>query len=139
MLASMIRHGVRRIPGRKSVREPSISAVALGHWGPAVCLHCALDAGRAGGEILQIHGRPNGEARIEGEKPRLGDGAQLRGFLHVEEDIAGPFSIILGEVGGSRLEIVQDALDSGPQGPAASRSVAGFDGAGMLTLSNMRT
>src|ERR1017187_5306280 len=71
----------------------------------------ALDGGTRGSKVCQAHCRPHRDARVEGQKPGLGHGRKLRGFLHVEKDVAGPFAIIFGEVDRFRFQVGEDLLD----------------------------
>src|SRR6185437_17073387 len=103
-------------------------AVPLGSRGPAVALRSSLHAGGSGGEVLRSHGRPDRYLRIESKKPWLGDGRQLRRFLHVEEDVPGTFAAVFGEVGCFRLQLVQNALDGALQAASPSRGIPCFHG-----------
>src|ERR1700723_1888963 len=98
----------------------------------AVLLYRLFDARAALGEILQRHGRPHRELRIEREKERLRDGGQLRRLLHVEEDVPRALAIVFGEIGRFGLELAQYLLQRGAQRSFPYRVIASLNRYGHL-------
>src|ERR1017187_3631262 len=90
----------------------------------------ALDGGTRGSKVCQAHCRPHRDARVEGQKPGLGHGRKLRGFLHVEKDVAGPFAIIFGEVDRFRFQVGEDLLDLRSQSAIRAGGVSSVVGDG---------
>src|SRR5574341_1996306 len=93
----------------------------------AVLLDGCLDGTASPGEILWHHHRMDLNARIEREKPRLGNRGDLGGVLHVEEKKRRPLSIVVREIHGFGLQIRQDGLDGCAELSGLRRPVPGFD------------
>lgn len=62
----------------------------------------------------------------EGEKPRFGNGRQLRRILHVEENVTAAAAIGFGKKGGFRLQVAQELLDRGAQFAFPDGRIAGL-------------
>ena len=93
----------------------------------AVLLDRLFNARAALGEILQRHGRPHCELRIEREKERLRNGGQLRRLLHVEEDVAVALAIVFGEIGRFGLELAEYLLERGAKRSFPYRVIASLN------------
>src|SRR5205807_3129925 len=71
--------------------------ISLSAGGLAISFYSPLDSGARIGKIVAVHRGSHRQARIERQKPRLGDRWQLRRVLHIEKNVAGPFAIIFRE------------------------------------------
>jgi len=63
----------------------------------------------------------NLDACIERKKPRLSDGWDLRGILHIEKNESRALTVAVGKIDGLGFQIRQNGLDgraelSGPRG-----------------------
>jgi hypothetical protein len=51
------------------------------------------------------------DGSVECQKPRLGDGWNLGGILHLEEDVPGALAVVVREIDRLGLQVGQDGLD----------------------------
>jgi hypothetical protein len=109
---------------RRSAR--SVGWIALEQSG--VFLDRVLDGAPGLGQIVRYHNRMNLNAGIEREKPRLGDGWDLRRILHLEKNERRSLTVAVRKIDGLRLQICQDRLNGSAELTGLRGRVAGLNG-----------
>ena len=68
------------------------------------------------------------DAGIEREKPRLGDGWDLRSILHIENNERRSLAVAVGKINGLRLQVRQNGLGGCAELSGLRGRVAGLNG-----------
>src|ERR1700730_3541032 len=100
---------VRRMTSeRNCLRESRLLTL---HHSFSALLQGLADRWTCRSQILRIHHWPKCNLCVKCEKPRLGDGRNLRSVLHVEHNGTRPLDIVIREeICRFRFEIGQDSL-----------------------------